>query len=68
VVADSTDLGALDAAMIHIGKRFGQIDVLFANAGQGYFATIEDISEADFDAAIRSTSRVCFSPFRKHCL
>lgn len=46
-VADPADLGRLMAA---VEARFGQLDVLFVNAGVGAFAALEQATEAHFDS------------------
>jgi NAD(P)-dependent dehydrogenase (short-subunit alcohol dehydrogenase family) len=46
---DSSDLAALDAMYAEIGKRFGRIDVLFANAGGGSMVPLGQVDEAHFD-------------------
>lgn len=49
IVADVADLGALDALYAEIGKRFGRIDVIFANAGVNNLAPFEAVTVDDFD-------------------
>ena len=51
---DVSDLNDLDAIYAEIAQRGRGLDVLFANAGGGSFATLEDL-----DATQR---RACFSP------
>ena len=48
IVADVSDLDALDALYAEVGKRFGRIDVIFANAGGGSFAPLGAISEEHY--------------------
>ncbi len=50
VVGDVTRTEDLQRLAEITRQRFGGVDVLFANAGVGIFAPIEQISEADFDA------------------
>jgi NAD(P)-dependent dehydrogenase (short-subunit alcohol dehydrogenase family) len=52
VVADVTDLRAVDALMETVREPYGHLDNLFANAGVGTFLPFEDITEADFDHAV----------------
>ncbi|MEV0528686.1 SDR family NAD(P)-dependent oxidoreductase [Streptomyces sp. NPDC050439] len=52
IVADVTDLGAVDALMATVRERHGQLDGLFANAGTGTFLPFENITEPDFDHGI----------------
>lgn len=65
VVGDSADLEAIEVAMDLIGERFGRLDVLFANAGVGHFAAIQDISEADFDATVAVDFKGVFFTIQK---
>lgn len=50
VRADSADLADLDRLYATIEEDGVRIDVLFANAGGGEFATLEQVTEAHFDA------------------
>ncbi|WP_300057427.1 SDR family NAD(P)-dependent oxidoreductase [uncultured Roseobacter sp.] len=49
VLADSTKITDLDALAENAKERFGSIDVLFVNAGNGMFAPITDVDEALYD-------------------
>ncbi|AWW29219.1 short-chain dehydrogenase [Echinicola strongylocentroti] len=49
IVADVLDLSAIDAAVSQIKNGFGQIDILFVNAGVFLPAPIGQTSEAMFD-------------------
>ncbi len=49
IVADSSDIAALDALAAKAGDLFGHVDILFANAGNGVFAPISDVDEQGFD-------------------
>lgn len=46
---DVASLDQIDAAVRETGARFGQIDILFANAGIAEFAPMEQIDENFFD-------------------
>ncbi|MEO1092556.1 MAG: SDR family oxidoreductase [Pseudomonadota bacterium] len=46
--ADVTDSRQLDALADDARQRFGQVDVVFANAGLGVFAPLETIDEAAY--------------------
>lgn len=46
---DSTDLADLDHVADAAKKRFGHVDVLFVNAGNGMFAPIPDVDEELYD-------------------
>ncbi|MGW0512585.1 SDR family NAD(P)-dependent oxidoreductase, partial [Streptomyces olivaceoviridis] len=49
VQADSADLASLDRLYATIADAGHHIDVLFANAGGGTFATLEQVTEEHFD-------------------
>ncbi len=49
VAGDSTSLADLDRIASGAKERFGHVDVLFANAGNGMFAPISDVDEALYD-------------------
>ncbi len=49
VNANVTDLAALDRLAGSARDAFGQVDILFANAGSGVFAPIEAVDEAAYD-------------------
>ncbi|RYG07661.1 MAG: SDR family oxidoreductase, partial [Caulobacteraceae bacterium] len=50
VQTDISRLEDLDRLFEIVKSQAGRIDVLFANAGGGEFATLEEITEAHFDA------------------
>ena len=50
VRADVAKLADLDRLYEEVKKRFGRIDVLFANAGIARFAPVDAVDEAFFDA------------------
>ncbi|MDF2738496.1 MAG: dehydrogenase, short-chain alcohol dehydrogenase like protein [Nitrososphaeraceae archaeon] len=49
VQGDVSNLADLDRLYSIVKQQKGQIDILFANAGLGEFATLGEISEAQFD-------------------
>ena len=49
VQSDTSDLAAIDTLAGKLKASYGQIDVLFANAGIAWFAPIEQVDEAFFD-------------------
>lgn len=49
VRGDVRSLSDLDALAARVQEEFGSLDILFANAGIGYFAPIEQIDEAFYD-------------------
>ncbi|WP_335979302.1 MULTISPECIES: SDR family oxidoreductase [Streptomycetaceae] len=50
VRADSADLADLDRLYATVAEAGDRIDVLFANAGGGEFARLEEVTEEHFDA------------------
>ncbi len=50
--SDVSSLVSESAAIKAVTDRFGQLDVLVANAGVGHFAPIETLSEADWKSTI----------------
>ncbi len=49
VRADVRSLSDLDNLAESVRQVFGHLDILFANAGIGYFAAIEDVDESFYD-------------------
>lgn len=49
VRADVRSLADIDNLAKTVEQEFGHLDILFANAGIGYFAAIEDIDESFYD-------------------
>jgi NAD(P)-dependent dehydrogenase (short-subunit alcohol dehydrogenase family) len=49
VQGDAANLGDLDRLYETVKREKGKIDILFASAGQGEFATLEQVSEEHFD-------------------
>jgi NAD(P)-dependent dehydrogenase (short-subunit alcohol dehydrogenase family) len=49
VRGDVSNLSDLDNLYETIRKRYGRLDILFANAGGGAFVPLGDITEAHFD-------------------
>ncbi|MEO8822932.1 MAG: SDR family oxidoreductase [Ginsengibacter sp.] len=55
VLALESDVSSMDSekgAVKKVIEQFGQLDVLVANAGVGYFASIEDITEEEWKSMI----------------
>ncbi|MEU8591296.1 SDR family oxidoreductase [Streptomyces sp. NPDC048664] len=50
VRGDVADLGDIDRLYAAVAERGRSIDVLFANAGGGEFATLEEVTEEHFDS------------------
>ena len=47
--ADVRSLADLDRLAQEVKREFGSLDILFANAGIGYFAALEDVDEAFYN-------------------
>ncbi|MBO1331223.1 SDR family NAD(P)-dependent oxidoreductase [Streptomyces sp. VRA16 Mangrove soil] len=54
VQADSADLDSLDRLYATIAQAGHSVDVLFANAGGGEFATLENVTEEHFDTTFNT--------------
>ncbi|MCX9150187.1 SDR family oxidoreductase [Pseudomonas sp. TB1-B1] len=65
IVADVSDLAALDALYAEVGSRFGKIDVLFANAGVNNLAPFEAVTPEDFDRQFNANVRGLFFTVQK---
>src|ERR1700688_1853329 len=49
IQSDTADLKAIDRLFATIQEKFGALDILFANAGVGSLAAVENTTEEDFD-------------------
>jgi len=49
IVGDVANLADLDKLHDHIAKKYGRVDILFANAGVGSLAPIGQVTEEQFD-------------------
>ncbi|MEM9103995.1 MAG: SDR family oxidoreductase [Pseudomonadota bacterium] len=49
VVADSSSFNDLKKLATHVEKSFGNLDILFANAGNGVFSPLSDVTEESYD-------------------
>ncbi|MDJ0690816.1 MAG: SDR family NAD(P)-dependent oxidoreductase [Xenococcaceae cyanobacterium MO_188.B32] len=47
--ADVRSLGDLDTLATRVSEEFGSLDILFANAGIGYFSPLEQVDEQFYD-------------------
>lgn len=65
IAADTTDLTALDALFDTIQNRYGRLDVLFANAGIGFFPPTDAVTEADFDRVVGVNVKGVFFTIQK---
>lgn len=65
IVADVSDLEALDALYAEVGTRLGRIDVLFANAGVSSLSSFEAVTPEDFDRQFNANVRGLFFTVQK---
>lgn len=49
VLADVRSLADLDRLAVRVKEEFGGLDILFANAGIGYFSPLEQVDESLYD-------------------
>lgn len=63
--ADVSDLDALDALYAEVGKRFGRIDVMFANAGVNNLSPFAAVTPEDFDNQFNVNVRGLFFTVQK---
>jgi NAD(P)-dependent dehydrogenase (short-subunit alcohol dehydrogenase family) len=65
IQADSAKLGDLDRLFEEIKKKHGRLDIVFANAGGGEFATIDQATEEHFDKTFDSNVKGVFFTVQK---
>jgi NAD(P)-dependent dehydrogenase (short-subunit alcohol dehydrogenase family) len=65
IQADSGSLADLDRLYAEIKQKYGRLDVLFANAGGGEFATIDNVTEEHFDRTFNSNVKGVFFTVQK---
>ena len=65
IQADSGKLGDLDRLFADIEKQYGHLDIVFANAGGGEFATIDQATEEHFDKIFDSNVKGVFFTVQK---
>ena len=65
IQADSGKLGDLDRLYAEVKNKFGRLDIVFANAGGGEFATIDQASEEHFDKTFNSNVKGVFFTVQK---
>ncbi|MBD1999046.1 SDR family oxidoreductase [Leptolyngbya sp. FACHB-541] len=63
--ADVADLQQIDQLYQVIAEKFGKIDVLFANAGIGKFASIEETTEALYDEVFTTNLKGLYFTIQK---
>jgi len=65
IQADSGKLGDLDRLYKQINDKYGRLDIVFANAGGGEFATIDQATEEHFDKTFDSNVKGVFFTVQK---
>jgi NAD(P)-dependent dehydrogenase (short-subunit alcohol dehydrogenase family) len=65
IQADSGKLDDLDRLYRQINENYGRLDIVFANAGGGEFATIDQASEGHFDKTFDSNVKGVFFTVQK---
>ncbi len=65
LVIDSSSMADVEKLRTHLEKEYGQVHVLFANAGGGRPGTLGDVSEADFDFTIDTNLKGTFFTVQK---
>lgn len=58
IQSDAGDVAGQKEVVDQVTTAFGQLDILFVNAGVAQFGPVESWSEADFDKSFARTSRV----------
>ena len=65
ILADQANLGDLDQMVAQVKEQFGDIDVLFINAGVASFAPVEHMSENQFDNIMNVNFKGAFFTLQK---
>ncbi|GGK42419.1 SDR family oxidoreductase [Nocardia camponoti] len=65
IISDAMDLDATDHLAAAVADRFGQLDLLFANAGIGSFQLIDQVTGQLFDEVIGSNLKAPFFTIQK---
>ncbi|KEO71637.1 SDR family NAD(P)-dependent oxidoreductase [Anditalea andensis] len=65
VVSDTSNLAGIEVLRKAVEEDQIKIDVLFLNAGIAVFASIEDVTEADFDAQFNTNVKGSFFTLQK---
>jgi NAD(P)-dependent dehydrogenase (short-subunit alcohol dehydrogenase family) len=65
ILADQARLGDLDLLVAQVKEKFGNIDVLFINAGVAAFAPVEQMSEDQFDTIMNINFKGAFFTLQK---
>jgi NAD(P)-dependent dehydrogenase (short-subunit alcohol dehydrogenase family) len=65
ILADQANLGDLDQMVAQVKEQFGDLDVLFINAGVASFAPVEHTSEDQFDNIMNVNFKGAFFTLQK---
>lgn len=65
IQSDTSKLADIDALVTKVKSDFNKVDILFANAGIAWFAPIEQIDEAFFDAQFNTNVKGLFFTIQK---
>lgn len=63
--ADISKLDEIQSLIDYVKQKYGQIDVLFANAGIAYFSPLSDINESFFDSQFNVNVKGLFFTVQK---
>lgn len=63
--SDAGCIAEIQALMDAVGRRFGRLDILFLNAGIWRPVSVEDASEAEFDATMATNFKGAFFAIQK---
>ena len=65
IQSDTSNLSDIDSLVAQVKEKFGKVDVLFANAGIAWFAPIDQVDEAFFDAHFNTNVKGLFFTIQK---
>ncbi|MEJ2321817.1 MAG: SDR family oxidoreductase [Gammaproteobacteria bacterium] len=65
IVTDQADPEAIDTLVMRVKEQFGGVDVLFINAGVAAFASVEQMTEEQFDNIMNVNFRGAFFTLQK---
>jgi len=65
IVSDQGNLASIDELVSDVKKEFGQVDILFINAGVAGFAPIDSVSEEFLDATMNVNFKGAFFTLQK---
>lgn len=65
IQSDTSKLSDIDNLVAQVKDKFGKVDILFANAGIAWFAPIDQVDEAFFDAHFNTNVKGLFFTIQK---